>query len=110
MGAIELYDALVAAGTPEKKARAAVADLPGTEYLATQKDVADVKKDVADVRGDLANLRSLLEDWRSVVVTHAELDRSQRSLKDALTAERWKSTVVQIVATVLLVVALLRLL
>ena len=81
MGAIELYDALVAAGAPEEKSRAAVADLPGTEYLATQKDVADV-------RGNLANLRSLLEDGRSVVVTPAELHRSQRELKADLNAER----------------------
>ena len=97
----EVYDALVAAGAPESKARAAAESIPVTERLAAKQDIFDLKDDIGD-------LRSLLEDWRSVIVTHAELHRSQRELKAALNAERWKSTVVQIVATVALVVALLR--
>jgi len=63
---------------------------------------------VGDLRGEIGELRSLLEDGRSVVVPHAELHRSQRELKADLNAERWKSTVVQIVSTVVLVVVLLR--
>ena len=108
----EVYDALRAAGAPESKARAAAEAIPATEQLATKQDIADLrettKRDLADLRGDLAEFRSLLENWRSVVVTHAELNRSQRELKADLNAERWKSTVVQIVATVILVVALLK--
>ncbi len=99
----EVYDALVAAGAPESKARAAAEAIPATEQLAT-------KQDMGDLKGGISGLRSLIEDWRSVVVTHAELHRSQRELKADLNAERWKSTVVQIVATVVLVVVLLRLL
>ncbi len=97
----EVYDALVAAGAPESKARAAAESIPVTERLATTHDISDLKVDIS-------HLRSLLEDWRSDVVTHAGLHRSQRELKADLNAERWKSTVVQIVATVALVVALLR--
>ena len=97
----EVYDALVAAGAPESKARAAAESIPVPERLATTRDISDLKDDISD-------LRSLLEDWRSVVVTHSELHRSQRELKADLNAERWKSTVVQIVAPVALVVALLR--
>ena len=82
------------AKAPEEKARAAAQTLPVSDQLATKEDI-------------LA-LRTLLEDWRSVVVTRAELHRSQRELKADLNAERWRSTVVQIVATVALVVALVR--
>ena len=97
----DVYDALVAAGAPESKARAAAEAIPATEQLAT-------KQDFEDLKGNINELRSLLEDWRSVVVTHAELHGSQCELEADLNAERWKSTVVQIVATVILVVALLR--
>ena len=92
----EVYDALVAAGAPESKAREDAEAIPAT------------KQDIGDIESNISELRSLLEDWRSVVVTHAELHRSQCELEADLSAERWKFTVVQIVATVILVVALLR--
>ena len=90
----EVYDALMAAGAPESKARAAAEAIPATEQLATTQDIAE--------------LRPLLHDRRSFVVTHAELHGSQRELKADLNAEYWKSTVVRIIATVVLVVALLK--
>lgn len=92
----EVYDALVAAGAPESKAREDAEAIPAT------------KQDIGDLKSNVGELRSLLENWRSVVVTHAELHGSQCELKVDLNAERWKSVVVQIVATVVLVVALLR--
>ena len=97
----EVYDALVAAGAPESKAREDAEAIPATEQPATKQDIGDLKSNIGEIR-------SMLEDWRSVVVTHAELHGSQCELKADLKAERWKSTVVQIVATVVLVVALLR--
>ena len=99
----EVYDALIEAGATKSTARAAAEAIPATEQLAT-------KQDITDLKNALIELRSLLEDWRSVGVTYSELTRSQRELKVELNAERWKSTVVQIVATVALVVILLRLL
>ena len=39
----ELYDALLAAGAPDEKAKAAAAAVPIPEQLATSADVDDVK-------------------------------------------------------------------
>lgn len=39
----EVYDALLAAGAPEEKARAAAESIPATEQLATKQDVGDLK-------------------------------------------------------------------
>ncbi len=57
----EVYDALVAAGAPEEKARAAAAAIPIVENLATKDDVAAVREDVAALKlvnkDDIAGIR-----------------------------------------------------
>ena len=69
----EVYDALVAAGAPEEKARAAAAAIPVVENLATKDDVAGVRQDVAAlklankddiaaVRGDVSALKLAYKD------------------------------------------------
>ncbi len=45
----EVYDALVAAGAPEDKARAAAIAV-SEEQLATKKDIADIKSELVVVK------------------------------------------------------------
>lgn len=54
---LEVYDALIEAGTSEEKARAAAGAIPMVERLATKDDVALLKDDIAVLRGDLTVLR-----------------------------------------------------
>lgn len=42
----EVYDALVAAGAPEEKAKAAAAAIPIVENLATKDDIEGIRKDL----------------------------------------------------------------
>ena len=57
----EVYDALIAAGASEAKARAAAEAVPAAEQLATKQDIAEVRKDFSELRAatqqDMANLR-----------------------------------------------------
>ena len=51
----ELYDALVAAGSPEAKARAAAEAIAGYEafqerFSRLENDISEVKRDVGDLR------------------------------------------------------------
>ena len=46
----EVYDALVAAGAPEDKARAAAAAIPVVANLATKDDIADVRQDLTALK------------------------------------------------------------
>lgn len=53
----EVYDALVAAGSPEEKARAAAGVIPMTETLSTKQDFAEfrgeMKEDFAEFKGEM---------------------------------------------------------
>lgn len=49
----EVYDALVAAGAPEEKARAAAAAIPVVESFATKDDIAGIRQDLTALK--LAN-------------------------------------------------------
>ena len=49
----EMYDALIAAGSPEDKAKAAAGSIPAGEHLATKEDLAGVKAEIANLRAEL---------------------------------------------------------
>lgn len=51
----ELYDALVAAGSPEDKARKAAETIAG--YEAQEQRLVRVESDIAEVRRDVAELK-----------------------------------------------------
>ncbi len=54
----EVYEALISAGAPEDKAKAAAAAIPIGENLATKQDIAELKaKDLAEIRADIAGLK-----------------------------------------------------
>lgn len=57
----EVYDALVAAGAPDEKARAAAGVIPMTETLATKQDLAEfraeMKAEFAEFKRDVAMLK-----------------------------------------------------
>lgn len=52
----ELYDALLAAGAPDEKARAAAGAVPIPEQLATKTDIDDVKTKLAGLDKRVARL------------------------------------------------------
>ena len=52
----ELYDALLAAGAPDDKAKAAAAAVPIPEQLAARADVDDVKANLAGLDKRVARL------------------------------------------------------
>ena len=66
----EIYDALVAAGAPEEKARAAAAAIPVVENLATKDDIAALRQelaalkldDIAGIKQDVAALKLANKD------------------------------------------------
>ena len=46
----EIYEALIAAGAPEDKAKAAAEAIPVSDLLATREDIADTKQDIVALR------------------------------------------------------------
>lgn len=107
MGVIvtEVYDALVAAGAPEDKARAAAAVREGAEVA----DKANIAR--LDARLDGLDQRLGTIDARlSVVVTIPELARELRDLRERIDAPNWKSIVIQTIAIVALISFVLRVL
>ena len=48
----EVYDAFLAAGAPEDKARAAAESIPISDQLATKKDIIELKTDIASLKAD----------------------------------------------------------
>ena len=63
----ELYDALVAAGSPEDKARAAAEAMAGYEayqerFIRIESDVSELRHDLAVVRQDVSDLKHGLSD------------------------------------------------
>ena len=62
----EVYDALVAAGAPEKKARAAAESIPISEHLATKQDIVALEVKMWRMAITVASLAVLLNkflDW-----------------------------------------------
>jgi hypothetical protein len=66
----ELYDALVAAGTPDEKARKAAEAMAGYEayeprFVRVEADISELKRGVAELTRDVAGLKSdvLLLKW-----------------------------------------------
>jgi len=58
----ELYDALIAAGSPEDKARKAAEAMAGYEayegrFIRIQADIGELKRDVADINRDMGDLK-----------------------------------------------------
>ena len=58
----ELYDALVAAGTPDDKARKAAEALAGYEaheprLARIESDIAELKRDVSELKRDVSDLK-----------------------------------------------------
>ena len=64
----EVYEALVSAGAPADKARAAAAAIPIGEQLATKQDLEGVKaeitgikvKDLAEIRAEIAVIKATM--------------------------------------------------
>lgn len=54
----EVYDALLAGGVPEDKARAAASAIPAAKDLATKQDIAELR---SELKQDIAELRSELK-------------------------------------------------
>ena len=50
----EVYDALLAGGVPEDKARAAASAIPAAKDLATKQDIAELR---SELKQDIAILR-----------------------------------------------------
>ena len=62
----EVYDALLAAGAPEEKARAAAESIPISEHLATKQDIVALEAKVWRLAITVASLAVLLNrflDW-----------------------------------------------
>ena len=62
----EVYDALLAAGAPEEKARAAAESIPISEHLATKQDIAALEVKMWRMAVAVASLAVLLNrflDW-----------------------------------------------
>ena len=61
----EVYDALIAAGAPDEKARAAAGVIPMTENLATRQDLAEfkdaTKQDFAQFKAEMKEDISVLK-------------------------------------------------
>ena len=58
----ELYDALIAAGSPEDKARKAAEAMAGYEayegrFIRIEADIGELKRDVAELKRDVAELK-----------------------------------------------------
>ena len=66
----EVYDALIAAGAPEDKAKAAAAAIPLRERLVTKQDLVELK---AELHADIARLESEIRVLKFAVFTFGPL-------------------------------------
>ncbi len=78
----EVYDALVAAGAPDDKAKAAAGAIPMVETLATRQDLAEFK---ADTRQDFAEFKAELR--QEMAEFKAELKQEMAELRAELKDE-----------------------
>ena len=89
----EIYEALIAAGAPEDKAKAAAEAIPVSDLLATREDIADLKadqaghrrlegqmkQDIADTKQDIADLRAAIQ--QDIAALKAEMKQDIADLK-----------------------------
>ncbi len=92
---IEVYDALIAAGAPEEKAKAAAAAIPVGQHLASKNDVAEFRAEMAEFRAEMDARLTRLEasmDTRfaSVDARFASVDTRFAEVK-AETANQFKA-------------------
>ena len=90
----EVYDALIEAGVPEGKAKAAAAAVPAVEHLATREDIASLeqstKADIASLeQSTKADIAGLEQSTKADIArleqrTKAELARLEQSTKAEL--------------------------
>lgn len=68
----EVYEALVSAGAPEDKAKAAAGAIPIARDLATKQDLAELrtelKQDIAAVKQDIAVLKFAVFSFGPVII------------------------------------------
>ena len=68
----EVDEALISAGVPDDKAKAAAGAIPVAKDLATRQDIADVKaelkQDIGDVKQDIAVLKFAVFAFGPVIV------------------------------------------
>lgn len=105
MGVIvtEVYDALVSAGAPEEKARAAAGAVRAGAEVADKADIARINAQLDGIDTRLGAIESRL----SVTSTIAELARTRRELREQIAAPNWKSIVIQTVAIAVVLLWLL---
>lgn len=68
----EVYEALVSAGAPDDKAKAAAAAIPIARDLATKQDLAELrtelKQDIAALKQDIAVLKFAVFSFGPVII------------------------------------------
>jgi predicted RNase H-like nuclease (RuvC/YqgF family) len=79
----ELYDALIAAGSPEDKARKAAEAMAGYEayegrFIRIEADIGELKRDVGELKRDVAELKRDVAELKRDV---AELKRDNLLMK-----------------------------
>ena len=79
----ELYDALIAAGSPEDKARKAAEAMAGFEafegrFIRIEADIGELKRDVGELKRDVAELKRDVAELKRDV---AELKRDNLLMK-----------------------------
>ena len=84
----EVYEAFIAAGAPESKAKAAAEAIPVTEQLATKQDIASVRQDIAGVEAMVGRVDSELKG--SIVRVESELRSSIASVEAKIAAQEAK--------------------
>ena len=85
---IEVYDALIAAGAPEEKAKAAAAAIPVGQHLASKNDVAEFRAEMAEFRAEMDARLTRLE--AGVGTRFASVDTRFAEIK-AETANEFKA-------------------
>ena len=105
---IEVYDALIAAGAPEEKAKAAAAAIPVGQYLASKNDVAEFRAEMAEFRAEMDARLTRLEagvDTRfaSVDTRFAEVKAEMANEFKALYRHLWLMAAGIVALTVTLV-------
>ena len=78
----EVYEAFIAAGAPEAKAKAAAEAIPVTEHLATKQDIAVLRQEVAGVEAMVGRVESELKG--SIAAGDSELKQEIGRLESEL--------------------------
>ena len=81
----EVYEAFIAAGAPEAKAKAAAEAIPVTEQLATKQDIAALRQDIGRVESELRQDIGRVESELKQDITRGEARVA------ALEAKMWRA-------------------